>query len=111
MYDVTDFLESHPGGPELVLEYGGKDITEILKDEASHVHSEAAEEILEESLVGFLATEKVMNSAVKSTNPTEILPLPPTAEGKVELKGNGVYERTGLASAEDLSKVGLSPRR
>jgi 4-hydroxysphinganine ceramide fatty acyl 2-hydroxylase len=108
VYDITDFLESHPGGGDLILEYGGKDVTEILKDEASHTHSESAYEILDESLVGFVATGKVMDAAVKSTNPDQIVPLPPTQEGLQELKANGatngVYAATGMASEDDLSK-------
>src|SRR4051794_17511385 len=56
VYDVTDFIDAHPGGGELVLEYAGKDIKDILKDEASHEHSEAAYEVLEDSHVGFLAS-------------------------------------------------------
>jgi len=109
VFDVTDFVESHPGGGDLVLEYAGKDVTHILKDELSHAHSEAAYEILEESLVGFVVTEKVLDTAVKSSNPDQILPLPPTTEkGLSELKENdalgGTYESTGMSSADDLSK-------
>src|SRR3954451_21088152 len=69
VFDVTDFIEDHPGGGELVLEYAGKDVTNILKDELSHNHSEAAYEILEESFIGFVVTDKVMDTAVKSSNP------------------------------------------
>lgn len=90
------------------MEYGGKDVTEILKDEVSHFHSEAAYEVLEDSFIGFVATEKVMDTTVKSTHPDEIIPLPPTKDGMKELKANGaaegVYSATGMASAEDLSK-------
>lgn len=112
VYDITDFLDSHPGGGELILEYGGKDVTEILKDEVSHEHSEAAYEIMEESLIGLVASEKVMETANNSSQPDQILPMPPTAAGFAELKANGaadgvhreVYSATGMASAEDLSK-------
>jgi 4-hydroxysphinganine ceramide fatty acyl 2-hydroxylase len=108
VFDVTDFIESHPGGGDLVLDYGGKDVTEILKDEVSHLHSEAAYEVLEDSYIGFVATGKVMDTTVKSTHPHETIPLPPTKDGLKELKENGaaegVYSATGLASAEDLSK-------
>jgi L-lactate dehydrogenase (cytochrome) len=31
VYDVTDFIDSHPGGPALVLKYGGKDATEAFE--------------------------------------------------------------------------------
>lgn len=108
VYDITDFLESHPGGADLVLEYGGKDVTEILKDEVSHKHSEAAYEILDESFIGFVATEKVMQATVNSTHPDDIVPLPPTKEGLQELQANGaaegVYATTGMSSEADLSK-------
>ena len=108
VFDVTDFIESHPGGGDLILDYGGKDVTEILNDAASHFHSEAAYEVLEDSFIGFVATQKVMSSTVKSTHPDEIVPLPPTNNGMEELKENGaakgVYAATGMASAEDLSK-------
>lgn len=108
VYDVTDFVESHPGGGDLVLEYGGKDVTEILKDEISHTHSEAAYEILDESFIGFVATEKVMETAVNSTHPDNIVPLPPNLDGLDELRENnaaeGVYAATGMSSEADLSK-------
>lgn len=113
VYDVTDFLFDHPGGGELVLEYGGKDVTEILKDEFSHTHSEAAYEILEDSLVGFLATEKVVKTAVNSSHPADVVPLPPTEEGLKELEENGavngqddkpLFASTGMSSEADLHK-------
>ncbi|CZT40723.1 related to fatty acid hydroxylase [Rhynchosporium secalis] len=110
VFDITDFLDSHPGGGELITQYGGKDITDIMKDEISHTHSEAAYEVLEDSLVGFVATEKVINAAVKSLHLDQIVPLPPTDAGKQELKQNvssdrvPVFQATGMSSAADLSK-------
>jgi 4-hydroxysphinganine ceramide fatty acyl 2-hydroxylase len=109
VYDVTDFLDGHPGGGELILEYAGKDVEKILKDEVSHFHSDSAYEILEESLVGFMATEPIMNGATKSAHPAEIVPLPPSEAGKAELKsmtenGKPLYVATGMSSADDLSK-------
>jgi 4-hydroxysphinganine ceramide fatty acyl 2-hydroxylase len=112
VYDITDFLDSHTGGGDLILEYGGKDITEILKDEVSHTHSEAAYEVLDDSLVGFVATDGVMDTATKSKRPGQIVPLPPTQDGMAELKANRaadgvvpeVYTATGMSSEEDLSR-------
>jgi 4-hydroxysphinganine ceramide fatty acyl 2-hydroxylase len=119
VYDISDFLPDHPGGGDLILEYGGKDVSDILKDEVSHAHSEAAYEILDECLVGFVATEEVLNIAVKSRNPDDVVPLPPTKEGLKELRAEGVesdsvgndkgvtqrkvFANTGMASADDLS--------
>lgn len=113
VFDVTDFLSDHPGGGDLILEYGGKDVKNILHDEASHFHSESAYEILEDNLVGFVATEAVIDTAAKSQHPDSIVPLPPSESGMKELRANGatngvatkaVYETTGMSSEEDLNK-------
>lgn len=57
VYDVSSFLEEHPGGGDLILEFAGKDLTEIMGDVASHEHSESAYDMLDELyLVGILAT-------------------------------------------------------
>ncbi|KAI5927901.1 hypothetical protein F4810DRAFT_645796 [Camillea tinctor] len=96
VYDITDFVEDHPGGPELVLEYAGKDIKDILRDEDSHTHSDSAYEILEESLVGFLVSDKLgPNGQAQKSN------------GDVQINGavnTAVHPRTGMSCEEDLSK-------
>ena len=113
VYDITPFLEDHPGGAELVLQYGGKDVGAIMQDEISHAHSEAAYEILDEHFIGYIATEPVIDAAVKSQHPDQIVPLPATGAGAQDLKtydnSNGsnakvVYTATGMSSAEDLSR-------
>ncbi|EXJ90130.1 cytochrome P450 oxidoreductase [Capronia epimyces CBS 606.96] len=114
VFDVTDFIDDHPGGGDLILQYAGKDVKQIMEDEASHFHSEAAYEILEESLIGFTPTDAVLKAAVNSSHPDQVVPLPATAEGNKQLKAAGVqtdelpsrqiYSSTGLSSAEDLSK-------
>jgi 4-hydroxysphinganine ceramide fatty acyl 2-hydroxylase len=107
VYDITDFLEDHPGGPELILDHAGTDIREILKDEKSHNHSESAYEILEDSVVGYIATDHVLEAATKSNHPNGVVPLPPTtngAKGIRDAEGKVVYEATGMSNAEDLSK-------
>ncbi|GCE98514.1 fatty acid alpha-hydroxylase [Zygosaccharomyces mellis] len=59
IYDVTEFLDEHPGGAEYILEHAGSDITGILKDKDVHEHSESAYEILDDNyLVGYLATKE-----------------------------------------------------
>ena len=96
VYDVTDFLDSHPGGADLVLEYAGKDVTAILKDEASHTHSEAAYEVLDDSLVGFLVQDNLATNGEVQKKMGDrqinekVTPL--------------VHPRTGMSCEEDLSK-------
>lgn len=55
VYDLTPFLDGHPGGRELILEYAGQDVKKILRNPISHEHSATAYEVLKENLVGFLA--------------------------------------------------------
>jgi len=102
VYDVTDFLDSHPGGADLVLEYAGKDVADILKDEASHTHSDTAYEVLDDSLVGFVAPDKSSNGSTVNVN----------ANGKkdeaevprYDSKGRPIHPKTGMSCEEDLSK-------
>ena len=35
VYDITPFLEDHPGGGDLIVDYGGKDVKDIMDDTAS----------------------------------------------------------------------------
>ena len=113
VFDITDFLDDHPGGADLILDYAGKDVAEIMGDEISHTHSEAAYEILDEHLIGFVAKEKIMDVVAEIDGADNIVPLPPSAKGVQELKKRGladevatgpVYATTGMSSAEDLSK-------
>ncbi|KAK6352934.1 fatty acid alpha-hydroxylase [Orbilia brochopaga] len=85
VYDLTDFLPDHPGGDDLILQYAGKDVADILVDADSHVHSDAAYEILEDSLVGFLSPADAL------------LPV------KVPAADLPAFEATGMSSADDLS--------
>lgn len=54
VYDLTEFAADHPGGSELIHEYGGRDVDDIMKDGDSHEHSESAYEMLEEFVIGVL---------------------------------------------------------
>lgn len=108
MFDITSFVDDHPGGGDLILEYGGKDVTKIMADEISHTHSEGAYEMMEDYLIGFVATAEIMDAVTESSRPDDIVPLMPSEQGMQELGAQGaseaVYANTGMSSAEDLSK-------
>ena len=105
---MTSFLGGHPGGGDLILEYGGKDVEQIMNDEISHVHSEAAAEVLDGLLCGFKADELPLTKATPS-KPTGI--SHPTSNGIVKPQNDAPLEngvslvspRTGMSSAADLS--------
>lgn len=117
VYNVTEFLDDHPGGGDLILEYAGKDVKEIMNDTISHFHSESAYEMLDELLVGFTPDEPVIKAAVRSSEPTEVLPLPATEKGNELIEHEGgaedlpereasqpLYAATGMSGEADLSK-------
>ncbi|TWW68054.1 cytochrome b5 [Takifugu flavidus] len=49
VYDITRFLEEHPGGEEVLLEQAGGDATESFEDVG---HSTDAREMLQQYLIG-----------------------------------------------------------
>jgi len=51
VYDVTSFIDQHPGGPELLLKRAGQDVTQTFRDLG---HSTLASYILSEMYVGDL---------------------------------------------------------
>ncbi|KAG7882027.1 hypothetical protein KL905_000479 [Ogataea polymorpha] len=75
IYDVTNFLDEHPAGSELILEYAGKDITQILADPSSHTHSESVYEMLnDEMLIGYLATPEEEEELLSKHQNMEVIP-------------------------------------
>ena len=53
VYDVTSFLDRHPGGGDVLMEKGGVDVTDVM-DSAPHHHSPAAYQILSKYCIGEL---------------------------------------------------------
>ena len=62
VYDVTSFLADHPGGDDLILNYAGKDVGEVMKDKNEHEHSESAYDMLEVYVMGRLGTDETIVS-------------------------------------------------
>ena len=57
VYDLTDFLDEHPAGREIMLEYAGTDATNAFNEKP---HTIEAAEMLEKYLIGELAKEDRM---------------------------------------------------
>ncbi|KAH9926748.1 oxidoreductase [Fomitopsis serialis] len=62
VYDVTNFLADHPGGDDLILNYAGKDVEEIMRDPLEHDHSDSAYDMLDECFIGRLGTPEMIVS-------------------------------------------------
>ncbi|KIM94674.1 hypothetical protein OIDMADRAFT_135397 [Oidiodendron maius Zn] len=78
-YDVTDFLDQHPGGSAIILRYAGKDATE----EYSPVHSPGTIEkelpkdkhLGQVDLMTFLSIRKASKSPLTNATPSGPLPI------------------------------------
>ncbi|CAG8524238.1 17630_t:CDS:2 [Dentiscutata erythropus] len=62
VYDLTEFALDHPGGAEILLEWGGQDVTKIMTDPTLHEHTKSAYELLADSCIG-----EVVDNTVAST--------------------------------------------
>jgi len=51
--DITNFINKHPGGEEILLKHGGQDATEVFI-ETGHVKHHILEYLSELPYVGFL---------------------------------------------------------
>ncbi|CAL1535270.1 unnamed protein product [Lymnaea stagnalis] len=68
VYDVTKFLEEHPGGEEVLLEQAGGDATEAFEDVG---HSTDARELMNDYFVGDLhPDDRSKKTYATNTGPT-----------------------------------------
>ncbi|KAK0062690.1 cytochrome b5-like [Biomphalaria glabrata] len=68
VYDVTKFLEEHPGGEEVLLEQAGGDATEAFEDVG---HSTDARTLMNDYLVGDLhPDDRSKKTYATNTGPT-----------------------------------------
>ncbi|KAI9136715.1 cytochrome b5-like heme/steroid binding domain-containing protein [Paraphysoderma sedebokerense] len=73
VYDISKFLDEHPGGEEVLLEHAGGDATEGFEDVG---HSEDARELLKQYYVGDL-------KGGDAKEPPKVKPMsPPKSEKK-----------------------------
>eukprot|EP01137_Pigoraptor_chileana_P011691 Opistho-2@62978 len=85
VYDVTKFLEEHPGGEEVLMEHAGKDATDAFEDVG---HSQDARDMLKDYLKGDLAgTTKAAASAAKAA-PAQAPKAAPKAAPKSDNTSN-----------------------
>ncbi|PSN39277.1 Cytochrome b5 [Blattella germanica] len=65
VYDVTQFLNEHPGGEEVLLEQAGKDGTEAFEDVG---HSTDARDMMKKYKIGDLVEEDRIETQEKKLN-------------------------------------------
>ena len=61
MYDVTKYLDDHPGGAEVMLDVGGQDADEFFEDIG---HSKEAREELKKHYIGEFKLDEAAKAAL-----------------------------------------------
>jgi len=84
VYDVTKFIDEHPGGDEVIISEAGVDATEAFEDVG---HSDEARELLVDMFVGDFDKG---NSNIKLFESTDKPDTPP-ATSIVEQGSNSMY--------------------
>ncbi|EAA28313.3 hypothetical protein GE21DRAFT_9129 [Neurospora crassa] len=85
VYDITKFVDEHPGGEEVLLDVAGQDSTEAFEDVG---HSDEAREALEPLLVGTLKRQ-AGDPKPKAPLPSSLAPAAQT--GTATGLGIGLY--------------------
>ena len=75
VYDITHFIDDHPGGDDIVLKYAGTDVGPVMADETEHVHSRSAYEMLTEYQIGELGgDERIVSEGEYNFSPCSLCP-------------------------------------
>ncbi|XP_055911490.1 cytochrome b5 [Eupeodes corollae] len=78
VYDVTDFIDKHPGGGELITEYAGKDATKAFNQAG---HSSDASADLKKYRIGIVAEKVPVPAENRYSNQSQIS-LTPSAKSE-----------------------------
>ncbi|KAJ1503210.1 hypothetical protein HMI54_008322 [Coelomomyces lativittatus] len=82
IYNVTSFIEEHPGGEEVILELAGNDATEAFEDVG---HSDSAKDLLKTFYVGDLLSEKKEDlKSLEGTSNKSPITTSPTSTSRSE---------------------------
>ncbi|KAL2678435.1 hypothetical protein Neosp_009181 [[Neocosmospora] mangrovei] len=78
VWDITDFIEEHPGGPDILLEHAGSDATGLYDG----VHApDIIEELSDDKLIGYLETPTA-DAVVAASQITQQEPTSPDTTSK-----------------------------
>jgi monoamine oxidase len=90
VYDVTDFISSHPGGKDRIFQAGGKDLKEFWfqKEFRHHLRSPLALEVLEEMRIGTLHPDDIDWKMIREL---ESFHFPPN--GALDAAGAGLRDQ------------------
>lgn len=102
VYDISEFLERHPGGKDILLRFAGKDVTKVMTQDDLHRHTNFAYGWLGKYLIGRLKGEEE-NKEYDSTT-RQNLPMDGWREDLVDWN-KAILPQVGKLRADYLSWV------
>jgi len=94
VYDVTEFLDDHPGGPAFIMDHQSTDITKIFHDDDFHEHSDNALRMLYKYKIGYIQKEAAKGEQKQKIE--EVEAYPKITKEKVEYKEFSVDLTRGM---------------
>jgi len=73
VYDITHFLNDHPGGKEIILPHLATDATDTFTSDTTHSHSDAAFYMLEKYYIGVLKSAQVKDRLSQTKKKMDLL--------------------------------------
>ncbi|KAJ2719683.1 fatty acid alpha-hydroxylase [Coemansia sp. Benny D115] len=64
VFDLTTFHTDHPGGSEILVQFGGQDITDAMRNSDIHVHAIEAYRVLKDFYIGEIMADDRWEHAV-----------------------------------------------
>jgi len=61
VHDVSEFLQEHPGGKDIIMDHLGKDASEVFTSEKVHVHGNIAFKMLAKYRIGIVSKAKLVD--------------------------------------------------
>jgi len=94
VFDVTEFLDDHPGGPAFIMDHQSQDITKVFHDDDLHEHSDNALRMLYKYKIGIIQKKAENGETVKKVE--EVETYPKITKEKIEYKEFSVDLTRGM---------------
>jgi len=88
VYDVSKFLDEHPGGEEVLLEQAGRNATEHFEDVG---HSSDARELMKQYYIGDIVEAERKEAPKKAKAAVESKTVPPLVKESTPAKSSGGF--------------------
>ena len=110
-------MPDHPGGDDILLQYAGGDVGQIMGDESEHVHSASAYEMMDEYKVGELGGDEKIVSEGGSMPPADRTDVCRLTEADWQFFQTGCHRKISIPTKQILWPIStvtnssISPNR